>query len=456
MARAARPLVELHCHVGGCLTADDLLDLIAGREVDWSAYEAAFARAYGEPTPVRAIVAAARAGEPDARRRFRDLFVFGDARAGDFDRFSANWGIISSVLPLHATAQGGVPERIAEDTRFVIGRIAGHCRDQGIAACEVRFKMDAGDPADFRRDMYRTMLRAMAAESRSGVDLTLAISLPREAAWDTWTIARDLALGDLGERLTAIDFCHVEEGFPPRRQRAVADDLRRHNAEHPRRALALLYHVGESFRGMSIESAVRWCHEAAVDLGAHRLGHAIALGITPGHFGTHRRREAVAERLDQIAYDIKHAEGLRAAGVAIDPAALAVERRILSSQAPDHLLHVDYAYDRLDDLVARQRFACRAIAAAGAVVEVCPTSNRRIAGFTDPACHQLHRFLEVGLPFVVGADDPGILDTDLARELAWVVEHARLSSADAQALEARAWASRSTVLSGRFRAGGFV
>ena len=46
---------------------------------------------------------------------------------------------------------------------------------------------------------------------------------------------------------------------------------------------------------------MRWVHESA-ELGAHRLGHAIALGVDPDAYGVHRRRETVSERLDQIAY----------------------------------------------------------------------------------------------------------------------------------------------------------
>ena len=99
--------------------------------------------------------------------------------------------------------------------------------------------------------------------------------------------------------LTAIDFCHVGEGVPSKDNRALLDDGKNFNRKHPERALAILYHVRESFEVESLESAGRWVHEAA-ELGVHRLGHAITLGITSDAYGEHQRTETIAERVSQI------------------------------------------------------------------------------------------------------------------------------------------------------------
>ena len=93
------------------------------------------------------------------------------------------------------------------------------------------------------------------------------------------------------------------------------------NDHNPQRALVVLCHVGESFTDKSLESAVRWVHEAS-DLGAHRLGHAIALGIDPGSLETSTRPESVADRRDQLRYDLRHAAGLRKYGVSVTQAAI--------------------------------------------------------------------------------------------------------------------------------------
>ncbi|MGI8888141.1 MAG: hypothetical protein ACR2GB_04090 [Nocardioidaceae bacterium] len=224
--------------------------------------------------------------------------------------------------------------------------------------------------------------------------------------------------------------------------------VREFNAEHPSRALAILYHVGESFTDKSLESAVRWVQEAA-EFGAHRLGHAIALGVDPAMYGPHTRSESVAERRDQIAYDLAHADGLRATGVRIEIGALQDELCKLWALSDAATIHVAYDEDRLDQVRRRQDYAMAQVGATGAVVEVCPTSNRRIVGITDPAHHPIHRFLKAGLPVVVASDDPGIFGITLAQEVDWVCDQYPHDTDLRHALTERAWRSRSEVLTGR-------
>jgi adenosine deaminase len=67
-----------------------------------------------------------------------------------------------------------------------------------------------------------------------------------------------------------------------------------------------------------------------------------------------------------------------------------------------------------------QRFRDRGIA-----IELCPTSNREVVGFRDPAhpdtalCppYPLRSFMQEGLPFVLCTDNPGISRTTLADEI---------------------------------------
>ena len=220
------------------------------------------------------------------------------------------------------------------------------------------------------------------------------------------------------------------------------------NRRHPERALAILYHVGETFEDKSLESAIRWVQEAA-ELGAHRLGHAIALGIDPDAYGAHARTETASEHIDQLGYDLKHADALRRSGVPIDEVAIESEIGHLRTLPGDTELTVEYDAPRLEEVRRRQAFAADRIKATGAVVEVCPTSNRRIGGIDDPDHHPVHRFLEWGVPFVVGSDDPGIFDTTLADEIRWVVDTAQLDPAAFDEIAARGWRYRSEVMSGR-------
>jgi hypothetical protein len=206
--------------------------------------------------------------------------------------------------------------------------------------------------------------------------------------------------------------------------------------------------VGESFTDKSLESAVRWVQEAA-EAGAHRLGHAIALGVDPDAYGAHVREESVGERRDQIAYDLTHHEALGRAGVHVDRSALAREEEILRARPEGEKLRIVYDHARLHEVRARQRVAMAAVREAGAVIEVCPTSNLRIGGLTNPSHHPVPRFLAEGLRVVVASDDPGIFGTRLRDELGWVSSIARLDGDAERALVDAAWDARSEVLTGR-------
>jgi adenosine deaminase len=183
---------------------------------------------------------------------------------------------------------------------------------------------------------------------------------------------------------------------------------------------------------------VRWVHEAA-DYGAHRLGHAIALGVDPAVYGAHERSESLDERLDQIEYDLAHAPELQKHGVRIDANALRTERDELSGRSPSARIVHRYDETRALAVRARQDYAMACIARTRAVVEVCPTSNLRIGGIADAQHHPVHRFIDAGVPFVVASDDPGIFDTTVRDELAWVAREAGLEEGGVEDLIERAW-----------------
>nr|MBA3654624.1 hypothetical protein [Actinomycetota bacterium] len=298
------------------------------------------------------------------------------------------------------------------------------------------------------------LIAELLAEYASGNDAIterLAVGLSRSDPWSMWEVTQDLALGPHGESLTGIDFCYIEEGHPPGDKAEFFGAVHEFNDAHPDRALAILYHVGESFRDKTLESSVRWVQQAA-ELGAHRLGHAIALGIDPACYGEHDRSEAVSERRDQIDYDLAHAPGLASHGVAVDERALHDERRRLEALAPGAVIDHHYDARRLDEVRRRQDYAMERVVAAGAVVEVCPTSNRRIGAIYDPEHHPVHRFLDRGVPVVVGSDDPGIFGVTLAEEIDWVVAAADLGDEGRAELVDNGWRYRSEVMTGREKA----
>ena len=422
-------LAELHIHEAGSARAADLLAFLSKCDrINWEWYETEMEGAYGAVPPARELVERFRGGDADVVPAFEELFVFGDADAGSFDRFQAKGILLWACPHMEEDLPHGEPLPFAAALR---ADLAG----QGIDYAEIRSWADANRLASFDTAVGAPVER-------------LAVSLPRDDPWPEWERVMELALGPHGRALTGVDFCDVEEGYPPKDKADFFTEILTFNDANPDRALAILYHVGESFRDKSIESAIRWVQEAA-ELGAHRLGHAIALGVDPQHFGEHTRHESIGERRDQIDYDLKHMDGLRAAGVKVDETALRKERSELASRPDTESTQVTYDSSRLAEVRRRQDYAMSRVRATGAVIEVCPTSNRRIAGISDPSHHPIHRFLDVGLPTVVSSDDPGSLGTTLEQELDWVCQHTGGGDELGHHLIETAWRSRSEFLTGR-------
>lgn len=439
---AGSPLVELHLHFYGCLRPADVLRRIAAEEPAqrvWDEYEAAMLAAYGAVPPVRELMERYLAGgDHDAEAAFTELFVMGAADAGSFERFQAKGELLFVASAERSDSLGDIKAEIAASAA---GIRADHAR-QGIKHAELRILLGPDLRTPVNAAIIDTLLSVFGPEHR------LVLSLDRADPWPGWERVRELALEPRGEGLVGIDFCSVEEGHPPKNLAPLFAAVAEFNGTHPERALAILYHVGESFTDKSLESAVRWVQQAA-EFGAHRLGHAIALGIDPDLYGEHTRSESAAERVDQIDYDLEHAAGLAEMGVPVDTAARRAERAALVAGAADSVVTVAYDRTRLAEVRARQRYAMARVRSAGAIVEVCPTSNLRIGGIDNPAHHPVHRFHAEGLPFVISSDDPGSFGTTLNAELDWVCAQIGGGAELRRGLLRRAWESRSEVLSGR-------
>ena len=450
MVRERAPLAELHLHLYGTVRHDHFLRYIESRPFTWDRYEAGMEAAYGVRPPLRDILERHRAGDEAAAREFETLFVFGDADAGNFARFQAKYDMLidgSEFASVRDGDHGRLPHLVDEMLAHAAASRADH-RRRGVGYAEQRVMIGRLLRGEGSETALRSMLAAYAASDGTDLVERLAVSLPRDDPWPSWEIVERLARSEHGHVLTAIDFCFIEEGDPPKAKAelyAAVDDF---NERHPDRALARLHHVGESFTDKGLESAIRWVQEIA-EMGCDRLGHAIALGVDPAAFGPHVRTESVDERRDQLHYDLAHADGLARHGVHVDRAAADAELRALASRAADDVVEITYDAARLDEVRCRQDYAMERVRATGAVIEVCPTSNRRIGGIIDESHHPVHRFLEREMRVIVASDDPGILGTDLHAELDWVARVAGLDAEQRDDLAAESWRARSELLSGR-------
>ena len=417
--------------------------------MDWTSYENSFLDAYGERPRIREVLERCNPGSPEAEREFRRLFVFQDADAGNFARFQAKFNLVVAGSNWAAFTQGGSsPSFVVTEVCSFMRRILARQREENVAYAEQRMTLHSRFTPTEAAELLRSMLATYSEYEGSGIQPRLAISLSRDDPWPHWEVVREAALGANGHLLTGIDFCYLEEGHPPKQKREFFEAVKDFNQKHPERALALLYHVGESFDDKSLESAVRWVHEAA-EMGVHRLGHAIALGVNPDMYGVHTRHESVAERIDQLNYDLRYRDGLTLMGVPVDVEAVSTELGQLGSMSPENLVKIDYDDGRLEEVRRRQRYAATCIKGLGSVIEVCPTSNRRIGGISDGRHHPVRQFSDFGVPFVVGSDDPGIFDTTLADEIKSAIAIAGLPADSHEQLVERAWQSRSEVLTGR-------
>lgn len=444
---AARlPLAELHSHLYGCLDASDLEELYQRRAPREQIYRDSYTRTHGQAPPDHVALFA---GTAESRRLLDEHYYF--TEPAPFPVFQTSFDLIISVA--HTDP---------DELRDVCLRVGRH---ETADYAEYRMLLPPTDgPAEAREKLHALCEGLRAAEADTGRTLRLAPSLwrtpqLREQGYATLReCMRDFAA--VSDYVCGIDFCHQEEGHPPKLKREFFARVLADNRARPEHALAILYHVGESFEDKSVESAARWVVEAA-EAGAHRLGHAIALGMAPELFAEAPRcvrQELLSERLDQIAFELEHAQDLLAFGYPLDVPALRQESERLRGAAPEHdaavmpTVEIDYrSAERREALRIFQDYAMQRVRATGAIIECCPTSNLRIARLERAENHPLRRFLAAGLPVVISADDPGILRTTLTAELRQLEQWPGVSADDLAVMRQRAWESRSGLLVGRER-----
>lgn len=203
----------------------------------------------------------------------------------------------------------------------------------------------------------------------------------------------------LSENIEGIDFAFNEEGFPPSDKLSLFSQFKYDNQKE--KPLRLLYHVGESFENIHAASAVRWIYEAW-NLGADRLGHAIALGIGSASLLGRPLREHPNETL-------KHQQWLKQEASALKDFGYTPTRT---------LPHTLTSYDArsLEDLASLQKAVAMYLKEKQAIIEVCPSSNLYMGQLRSLSDHPLKFFTQMNLNVLLGTDDPGIFQCDWRSE----------------------------------------
>ena len=417
---------ELHVHPGGCLTTEDLIEL--GKEnyetIDWTLFTESYQNAFGIlPDPV-VLYQEALSNPHLGIKRFKDLYVYSEKDGGDFGRFQAKFNLIICVMKYLRTKKNGLARYFQQ--------VVNRHHSEGINTVE--YRCGCGNETDdgfFNFHVTHAQVLQKAPQNHA----RYIISLRRWAPIEDYERVQNLLnkRPDLIPIIVGIDFAHVEEGYPPKNVRSLFERIHQDNQQNPERTLGITYHVGESYFDKSLESAVRWCHEAA-KMGVRRLGHAIALGLDPAIAITRRpnahAKELVSERLDQIVYDLSQANELTAYGIHIDPIALQKEKELLQHKNLDEYIERPYDEQRLQDIRNRQHFVLDQLTKLGTIIESCPTSNLRIGGVPNPAHHPIHQFLKSNVNLAIGADDPGIFDMTLSDEIDWILANTNWNEKD--------------------------
>ncbi|MBL4700037.1 MAG: hypothetical protein JKX85_02165 [Phycisphaeraceae bacterium] len=265
---------ELHVHIGGCLHVQGLVHVARDfyREIDWTQYCKNYQQVFGQA--VDPIAWFERAIDHNDIEPLKQGYVVTEADAGDFARFQARFDLLIYVARYLRKVTG--------NQKLMLDRIFARHRQQGLRYVEYRAMSSIATTYETFRAFHSEYALACLQACDSQMQIRYIASLPRDNVVQTYGWLKQLLDEQpcLKNIIVGIDFCFWEEGYPPGSMKAFFQQLRKDNAANPKHGLAVVYHVGESFFDKSLESAIRWCHQAAI-MGAKRLGHAIALGMPP-------------------------------------------------------------------------------------------------------------------------------------------------------------------------------
>ncbi|MBP6217474.1 MAG: hypothetical protein KA436_02685 [Oligoflexales bacterium] len=391
---------DFHVHLHGCLTAEQLW--LIGRDsykkqskmLDWYASE--YKKAWGR-TPNYSSYWASEAGFD----LLKQDYIF--EHKSDFQKFQAKFNLIIALCS------------ISSDDFAIQEQIIRSVNDHGLDYFEARtllpFRFSAEEAYTYLKNLSN-LVTNLNQELHMKTSIVFSLFRDNVLAEKQYLWIRDFMdkHADLSRVISGIDFAYAEESHPPKDKIALFHKFRKDN--QTKRALNLLYHVGESFSDKSIFSAIRWILEVQ-SLGADRLGHAIALGIDPENYRGSIAKESRSEKIDHLHWLIQNKHELQAYGYDVDSSSL--KRQLDNLPSCEEFLF-EYHQETICEARLFQKAAAGILKEQQAIIECCPSSNLRIGNIKDPAYHPLKFFHEHKLDVVLGTDDPGIFNIDWKSE----------------------------------------
>jgi len=396
---------DLHNHLYGSISAETLYEIgKLNPNPRWNLFTDLHKKIYGKEIRTESFFRDYKDIED-----FRNLYLF--SKPSPFIEFQSKFNLIIALSKFDE-----------EEIQYVSKEIVSAHAKQGVNFAEYRIMY----PPNATKEVYFSKTIAACEGIYQGeislnkvIQARLVVSLHRDGDYfQQYKWLKELMnQSELVKKyLVGVDFCYIEEGFPPRNKKEFFQQILTDNYEYPATALSILYHVGESFADKTPKSAVRWVGESAI-WGAHRLGHCISLGINPENFADKVIQEKVSERIDQIEFEIKSYEKLKSFGATTEYSKLLKEVELLKQKNPEDKISFSINKQYIDEIYTLQEFTMHLIKEeSSAVIECCPTSNLLIGMLSEIKNHPIRRFQNNNLRITISSDDPGIFDTNIKKE----------------------------------------
>ncbi|MDF3821184.1 adenosine deaminase [Leptospira sp. 96542] len=430
---------DLHNHLYGCLPPETLFRIgKSNPNPRWELYLDSFESAYGIKIKPQTFFE-----EYADSKTFKNLYHFREK--APFSHFQAKFNLIIALVKFDEN-------EIREVTQDIL---LAHAQDK-VSYAEYRLMFGKEENKEiFYSKLMASVEGLTLGEEKSkkeGMPIQgkLVMSLHRDLNFErhydwmkNWMEKESL----LKEYLVGIDFCHVEEGYPPKNKKQFFQSVLKDNRSEPSTALSILYHVGESFKDKTPFSAVRWVLESAEN-GAHRLGHALALGIDSDFFLGEERTELVSEAKDQTELELNKYETISSFGPYFTKKEIEDRWKELNQKEDSESITSIFDESKSQSLHTFQNYAMSQIAKTNVVIESCPSSNLYIGMLESHKDHPITRFLANDIKLTIGSDDPGLFGTTLSEEFAHA-HTAGVREMDLETIRSQSFAYTSSKLSGR-------
>jgi hypothetical protein len=391
---------ECHLHLYGCLSAKDLHIDSRDRSERYAARFQWFLTEYKKSTSHTIDPKLWWEGS-DGYGIFCEQFLC--RKQTPFEIFQAKFNLLIALYP-----------PTADDMTLPKAVFAEHQKTGGWK--EYRTFLPLTLTAEERVRYLGTVIQTAKDHETASYHPRLAISFSRQDAdaWESYRFLIDVLENHpaLAPYITGIDFCASERGHPPSAKKALFAKINEDNKTR-KQPLQILYHVGEMWQDIALHSATRWCVEAA-QIGTHRLGHALALGMSSESLAGRTITESKTETAAHFAWLRRHRQALQENG--FSPADYSQLINLAEKNTAGDKVTWHYTEQLIDQTTNFQRSALAIVRGINPVVESCPTSNVRIGDLKKASYHPLRRFLDHQLRVAISTDDPGIFDITLDGE----------------------------------------